>query len=233
MCQKEVHIVEWYCISFLFTTMIKRTSSIFHFFFSKEKSSKIRTGASPGTFYTVSGTVRMVPAEDLKVHIVTTQRFDTAYYHLAVNKTPTGSRKNKFIPSQWSFTMNFQWSFIRRAPSTKPKSWAKKAFQSFEKSILIHVLDKDSFCSDTYWQSKNKFIPSQWSFTVNVQWSFIRRAPSTKPKSWAKKAFQSFEKSILIHVLDKDSFCSLQLLHIVYISRKKHFISVHQILSFL
>ena len=114
----------------------------------------------------------MVPAEDLKVHIVTTQRFDTAYYHLAVNKTPTGSRKNKFIPSQWNFT-------------------------------------------------------------VNVQWSFIRRAPSTKHKSWAKKAFQSFEKSILIHVLDKDSFCSLQLLHIVYISRKKHFICVRQIGLFL
>ena len=131
-----------------------------------------RTGASPGTFYTISGTARMVPAEDLKVHIGTTQRFDTAYYHLAVNKTPTGS-------------------------------W------------------------------KNKFIPSQWSFTVNVQWSFIRRAPSTKPKSWAKKAFQSFEKSILLHWHDKDSFCSLQLLHILYVSRKNPCIPVRQILSFL
>ena len=33
-----------------------------------------RTGASPGTFFTVSGTARMVPAEDLKVqHIGTKQ----------------------------------------------------------------------------------------------------------------------------------------------------------------
>ena len=29
-----------------------------------------RTGASPGTFFTVSGTARMVPAEDLKVLIL-------------------------------------------------------------------------------------------------------------------------------------------------------------------
>ena len=33
-----------------------------------------RTGASPGTFFTVSGTARMVPAEDLKMHIGTKQR---------------------------------------------------------------------------------------------------------------------------------------------------------------
>ena len=44
---------------------------------------QIRTGASPGTFFTVSGTARMVPAEDLKVHIGSNQRVDIAYYHLA------------------------------------------------------------------------------------------------------------------------------------------------------
>ena len=33
------------------------------------KTCKIRTGASPGTFRTVSGTARMVPAEDLSILI--------------------------------------------------------------------------------------------------------------------------------------------------------------------
>ena len=33
--------------------------------FCKLKKAQIRTGASPGTFDTVSGTARMVPAEDL------------------------------------------------------------------------------------------------------------------------------------------------------------------------
>ena len=36
-----------------------------------KNESKIRTGASPGTFFTVSGTARMVPAEDLNVHVGT------------------------------------------------------------------------------------------------------------------------------------------------------------------
>ena len=47
--------------------------------FSKQ-TLKIKTGASPGTFLTVSGTARMVPAEDLKVHIGSKQRVDIAYY---------------------------------------------------------------------------------------------------------------------------------------------------------
>ena len=54
----------------------------------------IRTEASPGTFFTVSGTVRMVPAEDLKVHIGSKQRVDIVYYHLALNKQPTVERTN-------------------------------------------------------------------------------------------------------------------------------------------
>ena len=33
-----------------------------------------RTGASPGTFFTVSGTERMVPAEDPKEHFGTKRR---------------------------------------------------------------------------------------------------------------------------------------------------------------
>ena len=52
------------------------------------------TGASPGTFFTVSGTARMVPAEDLKVHIGSKQRVDIVYYHLALNKQPTVERTN-------------------------------------------------------------------------------------------------------------------------------------------
>ena len=55
---------------------------------------QITTGASPGTFFTVSGTARMVPAEDLKVHIGSKQRVDIAYYHLAFNKKPTVDRRN-------------------------------------------------------------------------------------------------------------------------------------------
>ena len=35
----------------------------------KSKNLSIRTGASPGTFRTVSGTARMVPAEDLSILI--------------------------------------------------------------------------------------------------------------------------------------------------------------------
>ena len=58
------------------------------------KKSKITTGASPGTFFTVSGTARMVPAEDLKVHIGSKQRVGIAYYHLAFNKKPTVDRRN-------------------------------------------------------------------------------------------------------------------------------------------
>ena len=46
-------------------------------------------GQAPGLFFTVSGTARMVPAEDLKVHIGSNQRVDIAYYHLAFNKKPT------------------------------------------------------------------------------------------------------------------------------------------------
>ena len=38
------------------------------------KTFENRTGASPGTFFTVSGTARMVPAEDLKMNIGTKQR---------------------------------------------------------------------------------------------------------------------------------------------------------------
>ena len=41
------------------------------------------------SFFTVSGTARMIPAEDQKVHIGTKQRVDTAYYLLAFNKKPT------------------------------------------------------------------------------------------------------------------------------------------------
>ena len=57
-----------------------------------EKTCSNRTGASPGTFFTVSGTARMVPAEDLKMHIGSKQRADIAYYHLALNKKPTVER---------------------------------------------------------------------------------------------------------------------------------------------
>ena len=59
------------------------------------------------------------------------------------------------------------------------------------------------------------------------------RAQNTNPKAWAKKTSQSFHKSILIHWLDKDSGCSLQLVHILYVSRKNPFISVRQIWLFL
>ena len=54
------------------------------------------TVASPGTFFTVSGTARMVPAEDLKVHIGSKQRVDIVYYHLAFNKQPTVERTNSY-----------------------------------------------------------------------------------------------------------------------------------------
>ena len=39
-------------------------------------------------------------------------------------------------------------------------------------------------------------------------------------KARNQKTFQNFDKSILLHWHDKDSFCSLQLLHILYVSRK-------------
>ena len=51
----------WYCRDFL-KTKILRTSKICNKMPSPTHS-KIRTGASPGTFFTVSGTARMVPAE--------------------------------------------------------------------------------------------------------------------------------------------------------------------------
>ena len=48
----------------------------------------IRTGASPGTFFTVSGTARMVPAEDLNVHIGTKQRGVETCLQDIVTKVP-------------------------------------------------------------------------------------------------------------------------------------------------
>ena len=61
-----------------------------------------RTRASPGTFFTVSGTARMVPAEDLKVHIGSKQRVDIVYYHLALNRQPTVERKFVDLPNNFS-----------------------------------------------------------------------------------------------------------------------------------
>ena len=52
-------------------------------------------------------------------------------------------------------------------------------------------------------------------------------------KARTQKTFQSFDKSILLHWHDKDSFCSLQLLHILYVSRKNPCIPVTQIGIFL
>ena len=49
---------------------------------------KITTGASPGTFFTVSGTARMVPAEDLNVHIGTKQRGVETCLQDIVTKVP-------------------------------------------------------------------------------------------------------------------------------------------------
>ena len=49
-----------------------------------------------GTSFTVSGTARMVPAEDLKVHIGSKQRVDIAYYHLVLNKQGTIERTNSY-----------------------------------------------------------------------------------------------------------------------------------------
>ena len=45
---------------------------------------------------TVSGTARMVPAEDLKVHIGSKQRVDIAYGHLALNEQPTAERTDSY-----------------------------------------------------------------------------------------------------------------------------------------
>ena len=150
-------------------------------------------------------------------------------------------------------TENFTFAFFEKKKAFKARWRARHGSRSistclkmFLKSSLItwsteFVLKTSQKKQKKIQDHKSALPRSQWNFTVecvyprkvNAQWSFIRRASSTKPKSWTKKAFQFFEKSILMQVLDKDSFCSLQLVHIVYASRKKLFIPVTQIGPFL
>ena len=95
---------------------------------------KSRTGGSPGTFFTVSGTARMVPAEDLKVHIGSKQRVDIAYHHLAFNKKPTVDRRNS---NGCTDSMKLH-IFIEGFVYPRQKSWIQSTMHQNPFVIKIH-----------------------------------------------------------------------------------------------
>ena len=107
----------------------------------------------------------------------------------------------------------------------------------FRKSGLYNACDKSpGACPGPDWKMyKDRGLLRQSSSedSMKMQWSFTATTQNTNLKARTKKTFQSFDKSILLHWHAKDSFCSLQLLHILYVSRKKPFISVRQMWFFL